>query len=49
MPDPGTLIVGASQAGLQLAVSLRELGDTAPITLLGEEAHPPYQRPPLSK
>jgi 3-phenylpropionate/trans-cinnamate dioxygenase ferredoxin reductase subunit len=45
----GTLIVGASQAGLQLAVSLRQLGDTAPITLVGEEAHPPYQRPPLSK
>ncbi|WP_066952544.1 NAD(P)/FAD-dependent oxidoreductase [Streptomyces lushanensis] len=45
----GTLIVGASQAGLQLAVSLRQLGDTAPITLIGEEPHPPYQRPPLSK
>ena len=45
----GTLIVGASQAGVQLAVSLRELGDTAPITLVGAEAHPPYQRPPLSK
>ncbi|MFG3065364.1 NAD(P)/FAD-dependent oxidoreductase [Streptomyces sp. NPDC048231] len=45
----GTLIVGASQAGLQLAVSLRQLGDTEPITLVGEEIHPPYQRPPLSK
>ncbi|MGH3366833.1 MAG: NAD(P)/FAD-dependent oxidoreductase [Nocardioidaceae bacterium] len=45
----GTLIVGASQAGLQLAVSLRALGDTEPITLVGAEAHPPYQRPPLSK
>ncbi|GAA4728625.1 FAD-dependent oxidoreductase [Modestobacter marinus] len=45
----GTVIVGASQAGLQVAVSLRELGDTAPITLVGAEAHPPYQRPPLSK
>ncbi|MER5911486.1 FAD-dependent oxidoreductase [Streptomyces sp. NPDC001982] len=45
----GTLIVGASQAGLQLAVSLRQLGDTEPITLVGEESHPPYQRPPLSK
>jgi 3-phenylpropionate/trans-cinnamate dioxygenase ferredoxin reductase subunit len=45
----GTLIVGASQAGLQLAVSLRELGDAAPITLVGAEVHPPYQRPPLSK
>ncbi|GGI95379.1 NAD(P)/FAD-dependent oxidoreductase [Streptomyces brasiliensis] len=45
----GTLIVGASQAGLQLAVSLRQLGDTEPITLVGEEQFPPYQRPPLSK
>lgn len=45
----GTLVVGASQAGLQLAVSLRELGYTAPITLIGEEPHAPYQRPPLSK
>ncbi|GEC03209.1 ferredoxin [Streptomyces spinoverrucosus] len=45
----GTLIVGASQAGLQLAVSLRQWGDTEPITLVGEEVHPPYQRPPLSK
>ena len=47
--DPGTLIVGASQAGLQLASSLREMGDDRPITLVGEELHPPYQRPPLSK
>jgi 3-phenylpropionate/trans-cinnamate dioxygenase ferredoxin reductase subunit len=45
----GTLIVGASQAGLQLAVSLRQLGDTEPITLVGEEPLAPYQRPPLSK
>jgi 3-phenylpropionate/trans-cinnamate dioxygenase ferredoxin reductase subunit len=45
----GTLIVGASQAGLQLAVSLRGRGDTAPITLVGDEPHAPYQRPPLSK
>lgn len=45
----GTLIVGASQAGVQLAVSLRELGYTSPITLVGAEIHPPYQRPPLSK
>ncbi|MFD3488359.1 NAD(P)/FAD-dependent oxidoreductase [Streptomyces sp. NPDC058665] len=45
----GTLIVGASQAGLQLAASLRQLGDTAPIALVGEEIYPPYRRPPLSK
>ena len=42
-------MVGASQAGLQLAVSLRALGDTAPILLVGAEAHAPYERPPLSK
>jgi 3-phenylpropionate/trans-cinnamate dioxygenase ferredoxin reductase subunit len=45
----GTLIVGASQAGVQLAASLRELGDTDPIVLVGEEPVEPYQRPPLSK
>jgi 3-phenylpropionate/trans-cinnamate dioxygenase ferredoxin reductase subunit len=48
-PNAGTLIVGASQAGLQLALSLRDGGFTGPITLVGEEAHAPYQRPPLSK
>jgi 3-phenylpropionate/trans-cinnamate dioxygenase ferredoxin reductase component len=46
---PGTLVVGAGQAGVQLAGSLRQLGETAPITLVGAEPHPPYQRPPLSK
>lgn len=45
----GTLIIGASQAGLQVATTLRELGDEAPITLVGCETHLPYQRPPLSK
>ena len=44
-----TLVVGASQAGLQVAVSLRERGDTAPISLVGAESSAPYQRPPLSK
>ena len=44
-----TLVVGASQAGLQLAVSLRDAGDDGPITLVGAEPHAPYQRPPLSK
>ncbi len=43
------VIVGASYAGTQLAASLRELGFDAPIVLLGEERHAPYQRPPLSK
>lgn len=47
--DPGLLIIGSSQAGVQLAGSLRALGFTEPITLLGEENHRPYQRPALSK
>lgn len=47
--DSGLLIVGSSQAGVQLAVSLRALGYEPPITLLGDEDHRPYQRPALSK
>jgi 3-phenylpropionate/trans-cinnamate dioxygenase ferredoxin reductase subunit len=49
MSDSGVLIVGASQAGAQLATSLREFGVTGPIVLVGGEPHLPYQRPPLSK
>ena len=47
--SPGTVIVGAGQSGLSVAQRLRALGYTASIMLVGEEAHPPYQRPPLSK
>lgn len=43
------LVVGAGQAGVQLAGSARELGWIGPITLIGQEPHPPYARPPLSK
>lgn len=43
------LIIGAGQAGLQIAVSLREEGFAGELTIVGEEAYPPYQRPPLSK
>lgn len=45
----GALIVGAGQAGLQLAVSLRDHGYDGPVTLVGDEGSYPYQRPPLSK
>src|ERR687898_1483988 len=48
MPER-VVIVGAGQAGAQVAVSLRQLGYGGEITLLGEERQPPYQRPPLSK
>ena len=43
------VIVGAGQAGAALAAKLRALGHAGPITLIGEEPSPPYQRPPLSK
>lgn len=45
----GTLIVGACQAGVQIAATMRDLGDCDPIVIVGEESHRPYQRPPLSK
>ncbi len=43
------VIVGASYAGVQLAAAARELGFEERIVLIGDETHPPYQRPPLSK
>jgi 3-phenylpropionate/trans-cinnamate dioxygenase ferredoxin reductase subunit len=43
------LIVGAGHAGFQLAASLRQHGYGGPVCLINEEAHLPYQRPPLSK
>lgn len=43
------VVIGAGQAGFSACAKLRELGHPGPITLIGEEVHPPYQRPPLSK
>lgn len=43
------VIVGAGQAGLQVGLSLREFGYEGEITLVGNEPHLPYHRPPLSK
>lgn len=42
-------IVGASLAGVRAAESLRRGGFDGLITLIGEESHVPYDRPPLSK
>ncbi|MEV7086602.1 FAD-dependent oxidoreductase [Streptomyces sp. NPDC093085] len=36
-------------AGVRTAVALREKGYAGPVTLIGAEPHPPYDRPPLSK
>ncbi|MER6048267.1 FAD-dependent oxidoreductase [Streptomyces sp. NPDC001793] len=43
------VIVGASLAGLRAAETLRDEGFTGDLTLVGDEPHPPYDRPPLSK
>lgn len=43
------VIVGAGHAGGAVAANLRQLGTAAPITIIGDEPHLPYQRPPLSK
>jgi 3-phenylpropionate/trans-cinnamate dioxygenase ferredoxin reductase component len=45
----GIVVVGAGQAGASLAAKLRALGYDGPLTLIGDEPVPPYQRPPLSK
>lgn len=45
----GIVIIGAGQAGVQTAESLRAGGYAGRITLLGDEPHGPYHRPPLSK
>ena len=43
------VIVGAGQAGVQAVASLRAEGFAGAITMVGDEAFAPYQRPPLSK
>ncbi|MEU6140605.1 FAD-dependent oxidoreductase [Streptomyces sp. NPDC047081] len=51
--DAGTparvLVVGASASGLTTVEALRRKGHAGPITVLGDEPHAPYDRPPLSK
>ena len=46
---PSFVIVGASLAGAKAAQALREEGFDGRITLIGDEPHRPYERPPLSK
>jgi 3-phenylpropionate/trans-cinnamate dioxygenase ferredoxin reductase subunit len=45
----GVVIVGAGLGGLRTAESLRAAGFDGPLTIVGDEPHPPYNRPPLSK
>ena len=43
------VIVGAGLGGLRAAEALRANGFTGTITVVGDEVHLPYNRPPLSK
>ena len=43
------VIVGAGEAGARAALGQREGGHAGAITLIGDEPHAPYERPPLSK
>ena len=43
------VIIGAGQSAIQCITSLKKEGYTGSITMIGEEEHLPYQRPPLSK
>lgn len=43
------LVAGASLGGLRAAEQLRAHGYSGPLRIVGDESHPPYNRPPLSK
>ena len=43
------VIIGAGQSAIQCINSLKKEGYAGSITMIGEEEHLPYQRPPLSK
>ncbi|WP_372612915.1 NAD(P)/FAD-dependent oxidoreductase [Aquicoccus sp.] len=43
------VVIGAGQAGASFVAKLRNSGHSGPVTLIGAEPAPPYQRPPLSK
>jgi 3-phenylpropionate/trans-cinnamate dioxygenase ferredoxin reductase component len=48
-PSDHVIVVGAGLAGWRLVEFLRREGYEGAITLVGDEAHAPYDRPPLSK
>ena len=43
------VIIGAGHAGGRAALTLRSEGYGGRLILIGDEAHAPYERPPLSK
>ena len=49
MDSADIVIVGTGHGGAQAAIALRQQGHEDSILMLGRDAHPPYERPPLSK
>ena len=49
MPLGEIVVAGAGEAGARATIALREQGYDGALTLVGEERHAPYERPPLSK
>lgn len=48
-PGAPVIVVGAAMGGLRATEALRKGGYTGPLTVIGQELHAPYNRPPLSK
>ena len=49
MDSADVIIVGTGHGGAQAAIALRQQGHEESILMLGRDAYPPYERPPLSK
>ncbi|MBO6609510.1 FAD-dependent oxidoreductase [Altererythrobacter sp.] len=49
MDSADIVIVGTGHGGAQAAIALRQQGHEGSILMLGRDAYPPYERPPLSK
>lgn len=49
MTNRHVVIVGTGAAGISVLENLRRCGFTGPVTMVGDEESPPYDRPPLSK
>ncbi len=49
MSSERIVVIGGGLAAGTFVTELRELGHDGPVTVFADEAHPPYERPPLSK
>ena len=49
MTQADLVIVGTGHGGAQAAIALRQNGFDGSILMIGRDAEPPYERPPLSR